>query len=69
MGEKWLMLNIGNEYICLIGIVWFEDISVENVILLEWIVNVEIQYVGVGDVVDIVCFGWLNCGMNVVSLL
>lgn len=39
-GEKWFMLNIGEEFICLEGLVCLEDVLVSNIVMLNCIVNV-----------------------------
>lgn len=48
-GEKWLMLNNGNEYIRVTGIVRSEDVSSDNTVSSQRIANARIQYGGTGD--------------------
>lgn len=58
-GEKWFILNYGDEYICLIGIIWLVDILLVNEIVFIKIVNVWIQYSGIGSFVCLQEKGWL----------
>ncbi len=51
-GEKWLMLNNGNEYIRVTGIVRSEDVSSDNTVSSQRIANARIQYGGTGDFAD-----------------
>ena len=48
-GEKWLMLNNGNEYIRVTGIVRSEDVSSDNTVSSQRIANARIHYGGPGD--------------------
>ena len=48
-GEKWLMLNNGNEYVRVTGIVRSEDVSSDNTVSSQRIANARIQYGGTGD--------------------
>ena len=51
-GEKWIMLNNGNEYIRVTGIVRSEDVSSDNTVSSQRIANARIQYGGTGDFAD-----------------
>ena len=59
-GEKWLMLNNGNEYIRLTGIIRPDDIGRENEINSQRIANARIQYGGTGDFANTQEQGWLS---------
>ncbi|MBQ9274063.1 MAG: flagellar basal body L-ring protein FlgH [Succinivibrio sp.] len=51
-GEKWLMLNNGNEYVRVTGLVRPEDITSDNTVSSQRIANARIQYGGTGDFAD-----------------
>lgn len=51
-GEKWLMLNNGNEYVRVTGIIRPSDISSDNTVSSQRIANARIQYGGTGDFAD-----------------
>lgn len=59
-GEKWLMLNNGDEYIRLTGVVRPEDISPSNEIISTKIANARIQYSGTGSFANAQQKGWLT---------
>ena len=63
-GEKWLMLNNGNEYIRVTGIVRSEDVSSDNSVSSQSIANARIQYGGTGDFADTQERGWLSRFFN-----
>lgn len=63
-GEKWLMLNNGNEYIRVTGIVRSEDVSSDNTVSSQRIANARIQYGGTGDFADTQERGWLSRFFN-----
>lgn len=63
-GEKWLMLNNGNEYIRLTGIIRPEDVSPDNTITSLRIANARIQYGGTGDFANTTEQGWLSKFFN-----
>ncbi len=65
-GEKWLMLNTGEEYIRLSGMIRPDDITEENTIVSTRISNARIQYSGTGDRQDIQQQGWLARFFNVI---
>jgi len=48
-GEKWLMLNNGNEYVRITGLIRPSDISSDNTVSSQRIANARIQYGGTGD--------------------
>jgi len=58
-GEKWLMLNNGNEYIRVTGVVRSEDVNADNTVLSQRVANARIQYGGTGDFANTQERGWL----------
>ena len=58
-GEKWLMLNNGNEYIRVTGVLRPEDINSDNTVSSQRIANARIQYGGTGDFSNTQERGWL----------
>ena len=48
-GEKWLMLNNGNEYVRVTGLIRPADISSHNTVSSQRIANARIEYGGTGD--------------------
>ena len=64
-----LLLNNGDEYIRLSGIVRPEDISADNIIVSNRIANAEISYVGAGDTADTGKKGWLSKALSTISPL
>lgn len=69
VGQKKLLLNNGDEYIRLSGIVRPEDISADNIIVSNRIANAEISYVGAGDTADTGKKGWLSKALSTISPL
>ena len=69
IGQKKLLLNNGDEYIRLSGIVRPEDISADNIIVSNRIANAEISYVGAGDTADTGKKGWLSKALSTISPL
>ena len=67
LGQKRLVLNKGDEYIRVSGVVRPEDISADNVILSDRIASASIQYIGAGDVADPANQGWLNGVLTAIS--
>ncbi|MBO8416127.1 MAG: flagellar basal body L-ring protein FlgH [Proteobacteria bacterium] len=63
-GEKWLMLNNGNEYIRVTGIVRSEDVNSDNTVSSQRIANARIQYGGTGDFASTQERGWLSKFFN-----
>ncbi|MCG3758393.1 flagellar basal body L-ring protein FlgH [Vibrio cincinnatiensis] len=64
-GEKWLMLNTGDEYIRLSGTIRPDDIDAENTIASNRISNARIQYSGTGSNQDMQEPGFLARFFNV----
>ena len=58
-GEKWLMLNNGNEYVRITGIVRSEDVNADNTVISQRVANSRIQYGGTGDFANTQERGWL----------
>ena len=69
IGQKKLLLNNGDEYIRLSGIVRPEDISADNIIVSNRIANAEISYIGAGDTADTGKKGWLSKALSTISPL
>ncbi len=63
-GEKWLMLNNGNEYIRITGLLRPEDINSDNTVSSQRIANARIQYGGTGDFANTQERGWLSKFLN-----
>lgn len=63
-GEKWLMLNNGNEYIRVSGIIRSEDVNPDNTVSSQRIANARIQYGGTGDFASTQERGWLSKFFN-----
>ncbi|WP_108652905.1 flagellar basal body L-ring protein FlgH [Dongshaea marina] len=63
-GEKWMMLNNGNEYIRLTGVVRPEDIDSLNQVESYRVANARIQYGGTGDFANSQEAGWLSRFFN-----
>lgn len=63
-GEKWLMLNNGNEYVRVTGIIRSEDVSADNTVSSQRIANARIQYGGTGDFASTQQRGWLSKFFN-----
>ncbi len=59
-GEKLIMLNQGNEYLRVMGIVRPEDIEADNTVLSTRIANAQISYGGQGVINDANSMGWLS---------
>ena len=63
-GEKWLMLNEGNEYIRITGLVRSEDVNADNTVSSQRVANARIQYSGTGDFANSQERGWLSRFFN-----
>ena len=63
-GEKWLMLNEGNEYIRITGLVRSEDVNADNTVSSQRVANARIQYSGTGDFANTQERGWLSKFFN-----
>jgi len=59
-GEKLIMLNQGNEYLRIMGIVRPEDSSKDNTVLSTRVANAQISYGGQGVINDANKMGWLS---------
>ena len=68
-GQKKLLLNNGDEYIRLSGIVRPEDITADNIIVSNRIANAQISYVGAGETADTGKKGWLSKALSTISPL
>lgn len=66
-GQKKMLLNNGDEYVRLTGLVRPEDISATNLINSNRIADAEITYVGAGELADSSKQGWLSRAMRVIS--
>ncbi|GAA4496745.1 flagellar basal body L-ring protein FlgH [Pseudaeromonas paramecii] len=58
-GEKWIMLNTGNEYIRITGIVRAEDVQADNTVESQRVADARIYYGGTGDFANTQERGWL----------
>jgi flagellar L-ring protein precursor FlgH len=67
LGQKRLVLNKGDEYIRVSGIVRPLDISSDNIISSDRIANANIQYIGAGNISDSSKNGWLSNLLTSVS--
>jgi flagellar L-ring protein precursor FlgH len=63
-GEKWLMMNNGNEYIRVTGVVRAEDVNADNTVSSQRVANARIQYGGTGDYSNTQERGWLSKFFN-----
>lgn len=63
-GEKWLMLNNGNEYIRLTGLLRPQDVDAENKVDSSLIANARIQYGAVDDLGEAQIQGWATRFLN-----
>lgn len=68
-GQKKLLLNNGDEYIRLSGIIRPQDITADNVIVSNRIANARISYIGAGDTADTGKKGWLSRALSTISPL
>ena len=59
-GEKLIMLNQGNEYLRVMGIVRPEDIDSNNTVMSTRVANAQISYGGQGVINDANKMGWLS---------
>jgi flagellar L-ring protein precursor FlgH len=67
LGQKKLVLNNGDEYIRVSGIVRPRDISASNVVQSDRIANAEINYIGAGDIARTGKKGWYTKLLETVS--
>ena len=63
-GEKWLMLNNGNEYIRLTGLLRPQDVDAKNMVDSSLIANARIQYGAVDDLGEAQIQGWATKFLN-----
>lgn len=63
-GEKWMMLNRGDEYIRISGILRPEDVTPENTVPSNRLANARISYSGTGELADSNQMGWLSKFFN-----
>ena len=59
-GEKWLMLNNGEEFVRIKGIIRSEDVNYNNSVSSTHVANAQIQYGGTGDFANTQHQGWLS---------
>jgi flagellar L-ring protein precursor FlgH len=59
-GEKWLMLNNGEEFIRIKGVIRSEDVGADNSVSSTHVANSRIQYGGTGDFANTQKQGWLS---------
>ena len=67
LGQKNLVLNNGDEYIRVSGIVRPRDISAANVVQSDRIANAEINYIGAGDIARTGKKGWYTKLIETIS--
>ncbi|MBZ6071627.1 flagellar basal body L-ring protein FlgH [Aeromonas schubertii] len=63
-GEKWIMLNNGNEYIRITGVIRPEDVTSDNSVSSQRVANARIYYGGTGDLANSQEQGWLTSFFN-----
>lgn len=63
-GEKWIMLNNGNEYIRITGMIRPEDVTTDNSVSSQKVANARIHYGGTGDLANSQEQGWLTSFFN-----
>ena len=63
-GEKWMMLNRGDEYIRISGILRLEDVSPDNTAPSNRLANARISYSGTGELAESNQMGWLTRFFN-----
>ncbi|WP_429104798.1 flagellar basal body L-ring protein FlgH [Aeromonas allosaccharophila] len=63
-GEKWIMLNNGNEYIRITGLIRPEDVTSDNSVSSQKVANARIYYGGTGDLANSQEQGWLTSFFN-----
>ncbi|MCK5819355.1 MAG: flagellar basal body L-ring protein FlgH [Psychromonas sp.] len=59
-GEKWLMLNNGDEFVRIKGVIRSEDVSYNNSVSSKHVANAQIQYGGTGEFANTQAQGWLS---------
>ncbi len=63
-GEKWLMLNNGEEFVRIKGVIRSEDVRSDNSVSSMRVANARIQYGGTGDFANTQEQGWLTAFFN-----
>lgn len=63
-GEKWLMLNNGNEFIRLTGLLRPQDVDADNKVNSSLIANARIQYGAIDDLGETQVQGWATKFLN-----
>ena len=63
-GEKWLMLNNGDEFVRIKGVIRSEDVRSDNSISSMRVANARIEYGGTGDFANTQRQGWLTAFFN-----
>lgn len=63
-GEKWLMLNNGEEFVRIKGVIRSEDVSSDNSVSSTHVANARIQYGGTGTFANTQRQGWLTSFFN-----
>ena len=66
-GQKELMLNNGNEYVRVRGVVRPEDVSATNIVSSNRLADAQIRYTGSGQLADSSKQGWLSELMRTIS--
>jgi len=66
-GQKELMLNNGNEYVRVRGVVRPEDVSANNIVSSNRLADAQIRYTGSGQLADSSKQGWLSDLMRTIS--
>jgi len=66
-GQKELMLNNGNEYVRVRGVVRPEDVTANNIVSSNRLADAQIRYTGSGQLADSSKQGWLSEFMRTVS--
>ena len=66
-GQKELMLNNGNEFVRVRGVVRPEDVSATNIVSSNRLADAQIRYTGSGQLADSSKQGWLSELMRTVS--
>jgi len=66
-GQKELMLNNGNEYVRVRGVVRPEDVSANNIVSSNRLADAQIRYTGTGQLADSSKQGWLSELMRTIS--
>ncbi len=57
---EWIMLNNGNEYIRITGMIRPEDVTTDNSVSSQKVANARIHYGGTGDLANTQEQGWLT---------